>query len=210
MTEAACRTDAENHHPSYDTYDGLGAPGAVLHIRTHSSQKPTIIDLGENNRVEACHFKGEPRVDIRAWKKVDGYFRRTKRGVSLSPVQWLQLLGLNECLVGDIDSLKNKHSVDKTYELGGNLRVYIKSPYWTIDIRRWFRPTGENQPLLPTTRGLRLKFRQCSSLMEADNQLRQALPEISTTHTCLVDVNHVDFEDGVCKGCFPTMPNFYK
>lgn len=207
LTEAACRADAERHHPDYDTYDSPDAPAAVLHIRTLSADQ--IVDLGGNIRVEACHFKEEPRVDIRVWEQGGDLFRRTKRGVSLSPTQWVQLLALNECLVGDISNLKKKQHVDKTYDLGGNLRVNIKSPYWLIDVRRWFRPIGENQPLFPTTKGLKLKFQQWSSLMEADKQLRSVLPEISTAQVCLVDINHTEFEAGMCKGCFPIMPNFY-
>ena len=71
--------------------------------------------------------------------------------------RWVNLIEHMKDIGKSMMKIKNDDSaVDARYTPGGDLIIGIKSPYWNIDIRYFYR--NQDGELSATTRGIKLKF----------------------------------------------------
>jgi hypothetical protein len=171
--EELCRNDGERNIPPYNLLsdEGLLNIGPTLCVTCHDI---ALVELGGNVRIQPCVYKGEPRVDIRLWSEVGGVLRRTRKGLSLTQDQWVNLLSARSVVRQQLDAIGGKErDVDIKYPLGGGYHVSLKSPYMMVDLRSWWRPEGSEYQ--PTTRGVRLRLIQWHALLRAELPVSQAL-----------------------------------
>jgi hypothetical protein len=175
VNEQLCRAEGERQFPSYQIFDDEGKMNPVpeLRITCHDLTK-VFIELGENVRIHPCFYKREPRIDIRLWEMVQGVLRRSKRGVSLTPEQWKNLLLTKDVIGIRLDTIASRmQDVDCKFHLGGGHHVSLKSPFMAVDLRSWWCP--EMTSFRPTTRGMRLTTNQWVALLKSEEKVSGTL-----------------------------------
>lgn len=133
----------------------------------------TLFDLGHDLHIEACCFRGEPRIDIRMWESD----KRTKKGISLTPTQWDSFHDLTERLEADLKMMKAGLDVHKFYSLGLGDAIFVSmdSPYRVIHIRRWYQQDGEWKP---GRKGITLREREWRQLLDLKEHLTRSLKHL--------------------------------
>lgn len=127
-------------------------------------------NLGNGLYVQALHYNGEPRIDLRQWFYTsDGEQKPTRRGICLTSTSWLKLLESIDHLAEDISNVKERRSVNKRYPLGADVYATITSPRWEVDLSLWYM--GGYRELRRSWRGISLKFHQWRKLMELSNRI---------------------------------------
>lgn len=134
-------------------------------------ERETLFKLGSGLRLEATRFNREPRVDVRVWDDE----RRTKKGISLQGEQWLNLLSLVDDVEKDITQMGDGQNVNRSYHLGSNTFLDIRSPYKVMHIRRLYMHDGI---LKPGRQGIVLRVVEWRHLVHMQYHVRLALPEL--------------------------------
>lgn len=150
------------------------SPLEIVSNEQDMAHEPLI--LGRGIKVEGCSFRGELRVDIRDWTK-EG--QRTKKGISLPNTSWKELLRSKQLILNTIEQMKDKPPVNECFHLGNDIFATIKSPYWLVDIRYWYKT--DDGSLKPGRRGTSLKFPEFNKLMEFTPAIEQALESYAAT-----------------------------
>jgi hypothetical protein len=146
-----------------------------------------FIDLGEGITIQPCYFKGEPRIEIRKWEEVSSDLRRSKKGVSLSPQEWLNLLSIKDVIGLRLDMIAARtDDVDCKYPIGGGHYITLKSPFLEVDLRRWWCLELPN--FRPTTHGMRLKTPQWIALLKSAEQVTDTLSAMKNFITNIADL----------------------
>ena len=103
---------------------------------------------------------------------------------ALSLQQWQQLMNRLQ----DIDTAVTDHQTDKTvhvqYHLGRNLYVHVNSGFNVVDLRDFWLPEGKSD-LVPTRRGISIKFEEFDTLVKLKTEIEQVIPELNTIQPCL-------------------------
>ena len=116
------------------------------------------------------------KIEIRQWAfGLDEEFEReglciTGRGLTLNWNQWQRLLDRAKTIHFKIFQLQNERYVDERYELGGDKFVSITSPFEVCNLRIWYQRDGDGA-LLPSKRGIALKFKQFKRLLKLESLL---------------------------------------
>ncbi|KAG7158730.1 Activated RNA polymerase II transcriptional coactivator p15-like [Homarus americanus] len=80
-----------------------GASSASLRLTNDNGEG--YFQLEGNKRVSIRQFRGKVFVDIREFYEKDGKFLPGKKGISLSPTQWIKLKDLISCVDEEIKEL---------------------------------------------------------------------------------------------------------
>ena len=129
-----------------------------------------LFDLGNGLQVEACYFRGEPRIDIRVWDSG----KRTKKGISLTLSQWVDLLTVGAKLDADLERVKAGEDVHSSYHLDQGVFATIDSPYRVFHIRRWYQQSDEWKP---GRQGITVREREWRHLLDLEKHIIRALKE---------------------------------
>ena len=123
------------------------------------------VDLGDAKRFVINVYKGSLRFNIRVFEeKENGRRYPTKKGVSLDSEEYKKVHFLyRDAIEQAITDVKDDRDTDFKAHLGENIYVSVKSGYKVVDFRRWFLPDG-NQDVIPTKRGVTLRFNQWKQL----------------------------------------------
>ncbi|XP_041356052.1 uncharacterized protein LOC121373453 [Gigantopelta aegis] len=120
-----------------DTYDKNTTEGL---FKNEENETRCKLDLGDNVCVVAKLWKGDIAIHVRQFDEDRVKHFPTKKGVSLTMNQWLELATFKR---------------ETSQHLGGN--VYVERSYAGVDIRQWWYC---DQELKSSRRGVRLTAEQ--------------------------------------------------
>ncbi len=140
----------------------------------------TLFNIGRGLHVEATHYNGRPRIDIRIWNQEEEMKMRTRKGISLTLSQWETLLKYRHHIDGDFDRLREKTPVDSSYNLGEDTYATLTSPYRVINIRQWYR--ADDGVLKPGRKGITLRFSEWEHIIHLQHQLELIHPTLNTVY----------------------------
>jgi Transcriptional Coactivator p15 (PC4) len=81
--------------------------------------------------------------------------------------------------------------------------VSVTTGYWCVDIRKFFLPDGQQDPL-PTKTGIALRLREWNELRHANESIRTAYPRLAETTPCFLREDHYGQTGALsCRECYP-------
>jgi hypothetical protein len=181
-----------------------------------AADETKLFDLGCNLKLESTRYQNEARLDVRLWTLVPEYgLKRTKKGVSLSVSQWLELQRLAPRIKCDIDCLTRGDDVAAKHHLGKGCYITLDSSFRGLDLRMFYR--SESQLFQPTLRGVRLSYAQWFCLVGLAEAVVRQVPDVAEVaeigalseqkidaveqHICPIDPTHCHFEGDACVDC---------
>ena len=106
--------------------------------------------------------------DIRLWKDIvdieseEESLEITEKGIPLDYGQWITLKGHAGKIRHHIKFVRSGRQLQEKLHLGDGTYCTITSPYWVVNIRKWF--TNKNGVERPGQQGIGLKFKQWEKL----------------------------------------------
>jgi len=143
-----------------------------------------------NAKLRATYYKGQPRIDIRRWKKLkDERAIPTKKGVSLPPQRWLHLINERESVDKLLQRVMSGENISERIHIGGPLYCELKYPFWTVQIREMYmdKKSGE---IKYSKRGIILTSSEWSYIMNAAEEIKEKMPHISNSIPCYLQDDH--------------------
>ena len=146
------------------------------------------IELGEGRKVRILKTEESTSVDVRLFDDNDV---QTEKGQRMNLSRWKNLCESVEEVQSAVKKMKQREDVDLRIHLGGNVHVSVGSPYMCVNIRQWERITFGNKSLLPTARGVSLKFWQWEHLCQRLDEISFQLPvDLDTVVPCQLSPCH--------------------
>ena len=150
-------------------------------------------------------FNDELRVDIRQW--VDN--KPTIKGVSMPFIRWQHLVELIPDIDGYVEDLQAGEDPKARLHVGAKTFVTLAKPYHHVNIRNYYvNLHDEYESLMPTRKGLTLKFHEWSVLKSLVPLVYEQFPEIASMVSCSASSNHLN-QEGFAD-CFECNPRFHR
>ena len=176
----------------------------IVFSKTLTKQHQASKNPGDEARIQALYFNGQPLIDIRRWAyNYRNELVPTKKGISLPLVRWVQLLEQAEFIDGLMEKIKSGATVDEKLPIGGPVILKMCSPFWTVHIREYYKDvkTGD---VRPTRSGIILKHSEWKVLLDQVNEIQRQMPEIEKTEPCYLRLDHSNQEGMLsCPECSP-------
>lgn len=136
------------------------------------------LHIGDDFYVSGCQKEGQVQLHIGQYQKYkpNGKIYPTKRGVVLSPSEWLIL----ESYVASVDTvLQIQHTLDTDckWYISNDIFITQSPKYPTVDIRRFWKPK-ENGKFAPTKNGVALTFAMWNRLKDVMMIIRSFIPQL--------------------------------
>jgi len=132
-------------------------------------------------------------------------FYPTKVGVTLIPSRFETLTTHEEEINSAVAEMRKyyKKPVDVKLHLGGGFYCTIKSGFDCVNIRKYFVPPGQKEPI-PTKKGLALKFNEWKVLTQLIEDIKSIAPELAEATPCYGRDDHANQEGmWTCTECCP-------
>jgi len=143
-----------------------------------------------NAKLRATYYKGQPRIDIRRWKKLkDERVIPTKKGVSLPPQRWLRLINERERVDKLLERVMSGENICERIHIGGPLYGEVKYPFWTVQLREMYmdKKSGE---IKHSKRGIILTSSEWRYIMNAAEEIKEKMPHVSNSIPCYLQDDH--------------------
>jgi len=143
-----------------------------------------------NTRMRATYYRGNPRIDIRRWKKIkDGRVIPTKKGVALPPQRWQRLISERERVSKLLERVISGENIKESIHIGGPLYCQLQYPFWTVQLREMYlhKKSGE---LKHTRKGIILSSREWYYITGSDKEILEKIPEVSDASPCYLRDDH--------------------
>ena len=156
---------------------------------------------GDDTFVTVSDYKDNVYIHIRKYDtNEDGKLFPTKKGAALIPCRW------NELLMS-IDDIKKAvpafRSESYSKHLGGNWYVSVSKDIACVDIRRFWQPE-EGQDVVPTRKGIGLRFTEFEELVKLLDEINSYVPELADVIPCLSREDHQNQLGALkCSECNP-------
>ena len=119
----------------------------------------------------------------------------------IPPRRWSVFRSVIEQVTDVLKEVKDRKEVKFTHHIGGGYYISITSPYWCVDVRRFYKKNGE---LKPTRDGVTLKWREWEMLVEHAGQLTSDTPILTAARPCYESPDHCNQLGAfACAECYP-------
>lgn len=216
--EIACEEEAMNCKPLFmSSWDRENNPIAVLKINGYTENGELLSSesldgrnkvlltrpIGETACMRVVQYRDQQRIDLRQWVKINkGEIVPTKKGVSMPLQRWVRLKYLKSEVNNVLKKIKGGQHVKKKIHVGGTVFLTCCSPFWTVNIREWYKNVDNKTK--PTKRGFILKHDEWDRLMTQDDVIAQLLPEVVHMRPCIEDDDHQNQRGMLmCSECNP-------
>ena len=106
----------------------------------------------------------------------------TLKSACLNFQKWKKFQGLFDAIEYEVGRVEDKApDVNFRRHIGGYWYVSVKSGYYCVDVRKFYRKNGQ---LKPTRDGLALRFREWFTLMDSVSEIYNLRPDILQTTLC--------------------------
>ena len=159
-------------------------------------------ELGDSLYVVIFPSRRESEVHLRYYTENDN--KPTKDGIVLTLGRFKELQTLAP-FVDQFVKGYNDPNEDSSYSrhLGGNWYVSVTHGYRCVNIRRFWKPEGE-EDLRATRDGIALKFQQWEKLMGALDDVESYVPELRDAIPCMMRDDHMNQMGALrCSECNP-------
>lgn len=203
--EDECRRDGERCMPSCDVAGSSPETNIQLVVMPYKprdemdKQIRGTFHLGRGMRVQVLILNGRPLIDIRRWTSPN---IPSQRGIALSPLCWMTLLGMRHRVNNTIQDIKAGKIVDERMHVSGPIFLSMYSPYWTVNLRRWYK---SDESIMATKKGIVLRFPELERLFSLEEALYSCMPELREVVPCLLREDHRLPWGGIidCEDCHP-------
>ena len=136
------------------------------------------LHLGDEHYLSAHEKEGKIEIHIRKFQKfsVDGRIYPTKKGVILTPSDWLVLESYMDA-INEAFARRASLETDQKWHIGNDIFITVSKEYPTVDIRRFWKPS-EGEDYRATKNGAALTIRRWNSLRDAQNIIRDFVPQL--------------------------------
>ncbi|KAK3093839.1 hypothetical protein FSP39_020814 [Pinctada imbricata] len=137
------------------------------------------LHLGDDYFLSAKDKDGEIQIHLRQFQRFtkEGKLYPTKKGLYFSPSDWLVF----ESYVETVDhAFQSRASLtaDQRWYIANDIHVTVNTSYPTVDIRRFWKPNGDDSDYVPTKNGVSLNYRRWDALKDVVKILREFIPEL--------------------------------
>lgn len=97
------------------------------------------------------------------------------------------MLRLQHRVFETMKDIKAGMSIDERMHVSGPIFLSMISPYWTVNLRRWFK---SEQGELATKKGIVLRFPELENLFSLEEALYNCMPELREVMPCVMREDH--------------------
>jgi len=107
--------------------------------------------------------------------------------MALSPQRWVSLLKLEHMVKDTAEEIKSGKEVDAIFHVSGPIFLSMKSPYHTVNIRKWFMKDGTKTP---STKGIVLRLSEWQKLLKLETKMETCFPALRGVLPCYFSDDH--------------------
>ena len=165
--------------------------GSETVVPSTSQQKGIMLPLGNERYLVYSEFKGADWVNIREYKRKNGFLLASKVGVCMSLKRFASLRWR---LPEIIERVKQEEGgEDLVVHIGGNLHVTVQNGFACVNFRKFFFPPGETTPR-PSKSGIALRLSEFAELQKRIEELLAMKPELAQVELCSSGLDHLNQE----------------